>query len=805
MAGKARCRVGALVALVVSTAGAVALPPAQGRAVDPAGDGLIVFVALDASGYGDLFAVRPDGSDRRELLGNSDLHEADPAVSPDGTRVAFSSNRAGGFEIYVMNLDGTGLTQLTDAVGSDTGPAWSPDGSQLVFSSQRDGQTELYSVASTGGAADRLTTSADGEYDPSYSPDGSSIVYQNNGQDGIQIYSIPARGGTPQRLTQDDTGGRTPDWSPDGTQIAFERALEAWVMDADGGNPHAVADGGRINNPSFSPDGSRLVYTSDAIDGVNDDIWSVALDGTDPRRITVAAADEWQPDWGPGPPLPGWVRQFGSASDDRAWGIAGTGGALFVTGETRGTLPGQASAGLQDGFLRRYDTDGNTVWTRQLGTAADDTGFDLDASADGGLFLVGQTAGAMPGQASAGGADTFVQRYDLGGTPVWTRQLGSAAADDPRAVAEYAGHVYVAGFTAGTLSGQTTSGGKDVFVTKLTADGAEVWTRQFGTALDDAGWGVAVDASGVYVSGHTLGVFDGQSKVGGTRDLFLRRYDLDGNHVWTRQLGTPGDDLGVAGVTLDPSGLYVAGWTGGAFAGAVPVGGLDGFVVAFDRDGAQTWARQFGSTLDDRVYGVESDAGHVAVVGHTAGALAGNSSAGASDMFTIALSASGVVGDAVQVGSGGSDLSGDLALLDGHAYLAGFTDGLFPGQTRGGMWDAVVLRPGAVQLDTTAPVVSDLADRPDPFNPREDRRAVIRFTLSERAEVSVRVERRDGTVVVRLRSGDVVPAGVVRTRWDGRNRSGRIVENGRYRYVVKAVDAAGNRSATRQGVITVRR
>ncbi len=103
------------------------------------------------------------------------------------------------------------------------------------------------------------------------------------------------------------------------------------------------------------------------------------------------------------------------------------------------------------------------------------------------------------------------------------------------------------------------------------------WTRQFGSASADSVQGISVDASGVYVSGATGGTLPGQTSSGGD-DVFVRKYDAGGTEVWTRQFGTGGSDQ-ANGISVDVSGVYVAGQTTGALPSQTSSGSFDAFVV----------------------------------------------------------------------------------------------------------------------------------------------------------------------------------------------------------------------------------
>ena len=208
-----------------------------------------------------------------------------------------------------------------------------------------------------------------------------------------------------------------------------------------------------------------------------------------------------------------WTPQFGTSSDDRAMGISVAASGIYVVGYTRGTLPGQKSAGSQDAFVRKYDANGTEVWTRQFGTSSDDRAVGISVAASG-IYVAGFTNGTLPGQKRAGSQDAFVRKYDANGKEVWTRQFGSSSFDGTAGISVDASGIYVAGSTEGTLPGQASAGSQDAFVRKYDAKGSEVWTRQFGSLDFDRAKGISVAASGIYVAGDTGGTLPGQKSAG---------------------------------------------------------------------------------------------------------------------------------------------------------------------------------------------------------------------------------------------------------------------------------------------------
>ena len=329
-----------------------------------------------------------------------------------------------------------------------------------------------------------------------------------------------------------------------------------------------------------------------------------------------------------------WTRQFGTVFNDEAFGISVDASGVYVAGRTTGTLPGQVSAGGTDAFVRKYDLAGNVIWTRQFGTTYDDAiyGMSVDAS---GVYVAGQTDGTLSGQTSAGGYDAFVRKYDLAGNEVWTRQFGTVDGEYAGFICIDASGVYVAGNTSGALPGETSSGNVDAFVRKYDLSGIELWTRQFGTPGIDGPTAISIDASGVYVVGYTTGTLPGQTSAGGY-DAFVRKYDLAGNELWTRQFGTSNEDIAY-GISLDISGVYVTGYTEGTFAGQISQGARDVFVRKYDPAGSELWTRQFGSTGDDWSTGISVDASGMYISGFTSGTFSGQTSVGNLDAFITKL------------------------------------------------------------------------------------------------------------------------------------------------------------------------
>jgi hypothetical protein len=312
------------------------------------------------------------------------------------------------------------------------------------------------------------------------------------------------------------------------------------------------------------------------------------------------------------------------------------------------------------------------------------------------IYVAGETSGTV-GAASAGPYDGFVARYGSSGTQRWVVQFGSADNENVDAIATDADHfVYVAGSTTGALPGSPVInfGGSDAFLVKYDENGALVWTRQLGSVGDEYAHGIAIDQNGdIFVVGRTTGVLIGASA--GDEDYFLARYDRDGNLVMLVQDGTSGEDRGIA-VAIGPSGnAYVLGQTDGVL-GAAAFGDTDLFVAKYDPAGGLTWIEQRGSNGLDLAGGIAVNAdGQVFVSASVEGSLDGGVDQPYLDVVVIRYDANGTWRWTDQRGTADTDTANGIALSpDGTPYTTGSTGGALDGNVSAGGTDLFVMAHG---------------------------------------------------------------------------------------------------------------
>ena len=270
-----------------------------------------------------------DGSGAAPLTSGG-VAKRDPVVSADGRFIAYAS----GLNLYVINADGSSERAVTTAGANDQFPAFSPDGRRIAFT-RAGGGSDIWVVNVDGSGLVNLTNDPDGaESDAAWSPDGSRIAYTRSGcaqgsnEGGVCVYVMNADGTGQTLLTPEENypecpgnapgsahrrHSEQPSWSPDGSRIAFAGYWntcdspggggDIWVMNADGsGKSNLINDKGTVDRqPAWSPDGTQIAFVSDRVDnpsGPDADIFTVPAGGGAITPLTSGLFTE-DPDWGP--------------------------------------------------------------------------------------------------------------------------------------------------------------------------------------------------------------------------------------------------------------------------------------------------------------------------------------------------------------------------------------------------------------------------------------------------------------------------------------------------------------------------
>lgn len=371
----------------------------------------------------------------------------------------------------------------------------------------------------------------------------------------------------------------------------------------------------------------------DAAIAANGDVVVVGTTSGPFVGINLGAADAFVVRYGPDG-TERWRRQVGTPAFDEAEAVAiDAAGRVVVAGSTGGGVDGP-SAGGDDAFVVVFDADGGELWRTQFGSPVYDVVRDVAVGPDGLVVLVGATQGALFAP-NVGSTDAWVAKLDADGDPTWFRQYGTPVQDAAYGVAvDGDGNVVVGGRTDGSLFGPS-AGASDAFVVKYTATLGAVWDLQFGTPAGEIVQALAVDARGhAFATGYTSGDLDGANA--GLGDLYVLELDPDGDEVQRVQVGTEANENGTAVAVHPGGGVVVAGHGTGAFA-EEPFGDTDALAIAFAADFSERWRRQFGSDRADYAWGVAVDgAGATVLVGETEGELLG-ASLGDVDAFAMRL------------------------------------------------------------------------------------------------------------------------------------------------------------------------
>jgi len=263
-----------------------------------------IYYVSSRSGHKEIWGMDYDGANEHPIttLGTIALS---PHVSPDGSRLAFSSFTGSGWIIRMFSFDVNRLVAFPRYAGTNLSPAWSPDGTKIAFSSSRSGDPEIYIVDQSGGNLRRITDSKGPDVSPSWNRKTGSQIAWVSGRTGLpQVYIMGTDGTNIQQMT-DQGYAVSPAWSPNGQFLVF-----SWMRHYGPGEPggqdlyimdvvskqivQLTHDGGRNDFPSWSPDNRHIVFQSSRSGSLQ--IWTMLADGTNQKQLTTSGSNS-EPDW----------------------------------------------------------------------------------------------------------------------------------------------------------------------------------------------------------------------------------------------------------------------------------------------------------------------------------------------------------------------------------------------------------------------------------------------------------------------------------------------------------------------------
>lgn len=325
-------------------------------------------------------------------------------------------------------------------------------------------------------------------------------------------------------------------------------------------------------------------------------------------------------------------------------------------------------------------------FTVLLGSKLSDSAQAVAIGVDG-IYVTGYSYGDYNGIKNNGDSDIIVSKIDFSGNIVWAKMFGSGDSDSGTGIAVGEDGIYLTGSTRGDIDGKKAIGDADVFISKYDFNGNRKWTNILGTVEKDKSKSIAIGKDGIYVTGTTKGDIDG-AKNNGMWDIFVAKYDFSGNKRWTKLYGGSSHDESNT-ISVVENDLYVAGYTLGAFDLGKNKGKSDAFLIKLNGSGNKVWTKMFGSTDSDYINSISAGFDGVYVTGETAGVI-GSKSYGNSDIFVSKFSHNGELMWSRQIGSVENDFGYyTFARLD-EVYVTGRTKGAINGNNAFGKSDIFV-------------------------------------------------------------------------------------------------------------------
>jgi len=311
-----------------------------------------------------------------------------------------------------------------------------------------------------------------------------------------------------------------------------------------------------------------------------------------------------------------WDSTYGGISFDVGYSLQQTfDGGYVITGSTR-----SSGAGLNDVYLIKMDSLGNTLWDTTYGGDSSDVGRSVAQTLDGGYIIAGETWSFDPGT-----SDVYLIKTDSSGNVLWDTTYGGSFDDFGYSVQQTSDGGYI-------VAGQTFSFGAglgDVYLIKTDSLGNVLWDTTYGGGFWDVGYSVdRTSDNGFVVAGQTFSFGAGQG------DVYLIKTDSLGSVLWDTTYGGDSSDVGLSAVQTLDEGYVVAGYTW-SFGSSEQ----DVYIVKTDSLGSVLWERTYGDSVDDRGYSIQQtmDGGDIAA-GDTR-----SMGAGVNDVYLIKTDANGMV------------------------------------------------------------------------------------------------------------------------------------------------------------------
>jgi len=364
-----------------------------------------------------------------------------------------------------------------------------------------------------------------------------------------------------------------------------------------------------------------------------------------------------------------WTKQYGT--DSYEWGkavAADMEGNIYVLGTTGGYLEDEQLIGNWDIFLTKFDKNGDREWTKLYGSSQKDMGNDITLDRVGNIYITGEKDG-----------DAFIAKIDKKGNQIWMKEFGTPFADDIgySIILDKSGNIYVAGVTYADKKGIATPEKGDILLVKYRNDGERLWRKQYGSTENDIAYSVRINSQdNVFVSGVTTGDLEGNIQEG-AGDIFLSEFNSAGDQKWTKQIGSYGSDVACSMDIDENDNIYIAGGTSGDLIENAYVSDMwDIFLIRFNTEGNTVWKRQLGTSQFDSACSVKTGKNGIYLTGVTGGDLTGDDRYYGESIFLVRFDREGVRTAIEQYGSKKADIGYAITLdKTGRVYITGMTEG----------------------------------------------------------------------------------------------------------------------------------
>lgn len=278
---------------------------------------------------------------------------------------------------------------------------------------------------------------------------------------------------------------------------------------------------------------------------------------------------------------------------------------VYVSGTTKGELEGNTLQGVRDIYLRKTDSSGNILWTRTLGSSGADDILNIKIDSNDNVYVAGRTEEINHTSIQ----DSLLAKYDLNGVLLWTRTLGTDERNDRLftngAAIDSNDNVYVCGYSnAATIDGNVNMGDNDIYLIKYDSNGNKQWTKTFGTDAREECRSISIDSNNnIYMTGATKGNIDGNTHASpGKYDILTIKCDSNGNKLWTQLLGSTNWDNGHC-INVDTNNnIYVIGNVTSDADGHTITneGSGDMILIKYESNGNKLWSKTLSSSPSEQ-------------------------------------------------------------------------------------------------------------------------------------------------------------------------------------------------------------